>query len=142
MKGQLMMGRNLYIIGLLCLLTGCSFRQAGYTVLGAGAGGGIGYVINHNPKDAIIGASSGALVGNLAGQWQDSNVKRKQKKDYDEGYRQAKVDLAIENWQEGTGKDSQNNTDLSKRLVRFKVPKREEDGVIYDEHYVTLEDYQ
>ena len=138
-----MMARYLYLFGLLCLLTGCTFRQAGYSVLGAGAGGGIGYAINpHDPKDAIIGATSGALVGNLAGQWQDNSEKRKQNKSYADGYRQAQVDVAMVDWQEGTGKDSQNNTEQTKRLVRFKVPKREEDGVVYDEHYVTLEDYQ
>lgn len=134
--------KYIYFIVLGCLVTGCSFRQAGYTALGAGAGGGIGYAINHNPKDAVMGALGGALVGDLAGQWQDTSEKRKKKKDYDEGYRQAQVDLAKENWQDGTGKDSQKSSDLTKRLVRFKVPKREENGVIYDEHYITLEVYQ
>jgi hypothetical protein len=131
-----------YFLGLVCLFTGCSIRQAGYSALGAGAGAGIGYSIHHNAKDAVIGGLGGAIVGDVTAQIQDSNEKKQNKKDYDKGYAQAQVDLADQNWQAGTGQYSQNNNESTKRLARYKVPKREEDGVIYDEHYVTLEEYQ
>lgn len=53
-------------VGLVCLLmTGCTMRQAAYTAVGAGAGGGIGYALHHDGKDAAIGGLAGALSGNL-----------------------------------------------------------------------------
>ncbi len=131
-----------FVFGLIGLLTGCSVRQAEYSGLGAAAGAGIGYSIHHNVKDTVIGGLGGAIVGDVTAQIQDSNQKKQTKKDYDAGYAQAQVDLANQDWQNGTGQYSQNNTDSTKRLARYKVPRREEDGVIYDEHYVTLEEYQ
>jgi hypothetical protein len=132
----------LFLLITLILASGCSLRQAGYTVAGAGAGGAIGYSIHHDKKEATIGALGGALVGNIGAQIQDSSDKKKHKKDYEEGYAKAQVDIANENWQTGTGKYSKNSSDLSKRLARYKVPKREENGVVYDEHYITLEEYK
>ena len=121
------------------LLTGCSVRQAGYTAVGAGVGGTAGYFIHRDKKEAAIGALGGALVGNIAAQIQDSNQKKKQKADYDNGYRQAELDLANKNWDEGTGKMTYEQSSLTKRLETFKVPRREQDGVVYDQHYITLE---
>ncbi len=134
--------RFFYSLGLVCLLTGCSMRQAAYSGLGAVAGAGIGYSIHHNVKDTVIGGLGGAIVGDVTARIQDSNEKRQNKKEYDKGYAQAQVDLADQNWQAGTGQYSQNNSESTRRLARFKVPKREEDGVVYDEHYITLEEYQ
>ena len=39
-----MRSKYLYFVCTMCLLSaGCTMRQAGYTALGAGTGGGIGY---------------------------------------------------------------------------------------------------
>ncbi len=133
------MDKYIYAVGLMCLLmAGCTMRQAGYTALGAGAGGGIGYSLHRDGKEAAIGALSGALAGNLAGQWQDKSEKTKHDKNYQEGYSQAQVDLAVKNWDLNTGK----GTEPKKQLVSVMVPKREENGVIYDERQITVEDYR
>jgi Glycine zipper len=134
-----MLDKYIYWVGLICLLTsGCTLRQAGYTALGAGAGGGIGYSIHHNVKDAVIGGVGGALVGNLVGQWQDKSEKTKHDKSYQEGYNQAKVDVAKNNWDANTGK----GTEPKKQLVTVMLPKREENGIVYDQREITVEDNQ
>jgi hypothetical protein len=133
-----MMDKYMYAVGLMCLLTGCSFRDAGYTALGAGAGAGIGYSIGHNTKDAVIGGLGGALVGNLAAQWQDKSDKTKADKSYKEGYNQARVDVATQNWDDNTGKGA----DPQKQVITVLVPKDEEDGIIYDQRELILEDNQ
>ncbi|MBF0490208.1 MAG: hypothetical protein HQL15_06250 [Candidatus Omnitrophica bacterium] len=134
-----MTDKYVYSVGLICLLsTCCTFRQAGYTALGAGVGGGIGYSIHHDGKEAVIGATGGALVGNVAGQWQDQVEKNKHDKSFQEGYTQAKVDTAMKNWDQNTGK----GMEPKKQLVSIMVPKREENGVIYDQRKITVEDYQ
>lgn len=133
------MDKYIHWLGLICLLsTGCTMRQAGYTALGAAAGGGIGYSIHHDAKSAVIGGLGGALVGNLAGQWQDKIDKNKQDKSYRQGYNQAKVDIATKNWDDNTGKGQQ----PQKQLVTVMVPKGKEDGVIYDQREIILEDNQ
>ena len=131
-----MMDKYLYSVGLMCLLTGCTFRDAGYTALGAGAGAGIGYSIHHNVKNAVIGGLGGAIVGNVLAQWQDKSDKPKQDKSYKDGYSQAKVDIATKNWDDNTGKDQQ----PQKQVVTVMVPKGEENGVVYDQREITLED--
>ena len=134
-----MTDKYLYWVGVFCLLTaGCTMKQAGYTTLGAAAGGGIGYSLHHQGKDAAIGALAGALTGNLAAQWQERSDKVKHNKEYEEGYKQAKVDTAIKNWEDNTGK----GTEPKKQLVSIMMPKREENGVIYDQQQVTVEDYR
>ncbi|MBI3601513.1 MAG: hypothetical protein HY209_01255 [Candidatus Omnitrophica bacterium] len=133
-----MMDKYICSVGLVCLLTGCSLRQAGYTAAGAAAGGGIGYSIHHDAKSAVLGGLGGALAGNLAGQWQDKAANAKHDKNYQEGYTQAKVDMANKNWDQNTGK----GMEPRKKLVSIMVPKREENGVIYDQKEITLEDYQ
>ena len=138
-KGLIMTDKYIYSVGLLCLLSaGCSIRQAGYSAAGAAAGGGIGYSINHDAKDAVIGGLGGALVGDLVGQWQDKSEKVKQEKNYKAGYDQAKLDIAVENWDQNTGKGTQ----PKKKLVSVTLPKREENGVVYDQRQITVEDYQ
>jgi len=136
-----MMDKYLYAVGLICLLTaGCTMRQAGYTALGAGAGGGIGYSLHHDGKEAAIGALSGALTGNLAAQWQDKTEKTKHDKVYQEGYKQARVDVAVHDWETNTGRSLAKQE--PKRLVSVMIPKREENNVIYDSQEVTVEDYR
>ncbi len=132
------MDKYMYSVGLMCLLTGCTFRDAGYTALGAGAGAGIGYSIHHNVKDAVIGGLGGGLVGNVLAQWQDKSDKNKQDKSYKEGYNKAQVDIATKNWDDNTGKSQQ----PQKQLVTVMVPKGEENGVIYDQREIILEDNQ
>lgn len=135
----LKMDKYVYSVGIICLLTaGCSMRQASYTALGAGAGGGIGYSIHHGAKEAAIGGTAGALVGNLTAQWQDKVEKNKHDRDYQEGYAKAKVDMAVKNWDQKTGK----SIEPKKQLVSVMMPKREENGVIYDQRAITLEDYK
>ena len=135
------MDKYLCSVGLMCLLTGCTFRDAGYTALGAGAGAGIGYSIHHNVKDTVIGGLGGALVGNVVAQLQDHHDKVKKDKANAQAAMQAKVDEAINNWDENTGKDSV-PTKEPKHLVSVVVPKREENGVVYDQQEFTLEDYR
>ena len=134
-----MRNKHIYLICLIAVLAGCTFRQAGYTVAGAAAGGGIGYAVGHNAKDAVIGGLGGALIGNLAGQWQDKSEKTKQDKSYQDGYTQAKLDMAIKNWDENTGRDagSQNQQEYS-----IMLPKRQEDGIVYDQQEITLGEKQ
>ena len=49
-----MLGRYIYLIGLICVLaSGCTLRQAGYTVAGAAAGGRV----------AGLGRTAGDAVG-------------------------------------------------------------------------------
>ena len=134
------MEKYIYAVGLLLLLAGCSVRQAGYTAVGAAAGGGIGYAIHHDGKEAAIGGLAGALGGNLIGQWQDKSEKIKHDKTFQEGYKQASVDIAINNWDANTGKNQAK--DEPKRLVSIMVPKREQNNVIYDAQEVKVEDYR
>ena len=131
-----MMDKYLYSVGLMCLFTGCTFRDAGYTALGAGAGAGIGYSIHHNVKDTVIGGLGGALAGNLLAQWQDHSDKVKQDKSYKDGYNQAKVDIATKNWDDNTGKSQQSQ----KEFVTILVPKEKENGINYDQREITMED--
>lgn len=137
-----MLSKYVCLVGVLCLLiTGCSFRQAGYTATGAGLGGTAGYFVNRDKKEAAIGALGGALVGNIVGQWQDKSESVKRNKDYEEGYKKAQLDAAVRNWDKNTGKDSVEKQE-PKRLVSFMVPKRQENDVIYDQHEITIEDYR
>ena len=131
-----MMDKYLYSVGLMCLFTGCSFRDAGYTALGAGAGAGIGYSIHHNVKDTVIGGLGGALAGNLLAQWQDHSDKVKQDKSYKDGYNQAKVDIATKNWDDNTGKSQQPQNEFDTVLV----PQEKENGINYDQLEITLEE--
>ena len=134
-----MCSNYLYWVGMICLLsTGCTLRQAGYTAVGTAAGGGIGYSIHHDGKEAAIGGLAGALTGNLAGQWQDRIDKTKHDKSYEEGYKRAGVDIAVKNWDQNTGKAGVPR----KQLVSVMLPKREENGIIYDSREITLEDNQ
>jgi len=136
-----MMDKYIYTVGLMGLLTGCTMRDAGYTALGAGAGAGIGYSIHHNVKDTVIGGLGGAMGGNVLAQWQDHHDKVKQDKANAQAAIQAKVDTAVNNWDENTGKNFVQKQE-PKRLVSIVVPKREENGVVYDQQEITLEDYQ
>ena len=130
------MDKYLYSVGLMCLFTGCTFRDAGYTALGAGAGAGIGYSIHHNVKDTVIGGLGGALAGNLLAQWQDHSDKVKQDKSYKDGYNQAKVDIATKNWDDNTGKSQQ----PQKEFVTVLIPQEKENGINYDQREITLEE--
>ena len=130
------MDKYLYSVGLMCLFTGCTLRDAGYTALGAGAGVGIGYSIHHNIKDTVIGGLGGALAGNVLAQWQDHSDKVKQDKSYKDGYSQAKVDMATKNWDDNTGKGDQ----PQKQSITVLIPRIEVDGVIYDQREVSVED--
>ena len=131
-----MTDKYLYSVGLMCLLTGCTFRDAGYTALGAGAGAGIGYSIHHNVKDTVIGGLGGALVGNVLAQWQDHSDKVKQDKSKAQAALQAKVDAATNNWEDNTGKGQE----PQKQSTIVLIPRIEVDGVIYDQREVTVED--
>ncbi len=136
---QFMTDKFTYSVLLICLLiSGCTLRQAGYTTGGAAAGGGIGYAINHDGKEAAIGGLAGAIGGNLIGQWQDKSEKNKQDKSYKQGYSQANVDIATKNWEDNTGKGHE----PTKQLVSFMIPKRVENDVIYDQQHITIEDYK
>ncbi|MDE1920791.1 MAG: hypothetical protein KGJ09_07340 [Candidatus Omnitrophica bacterium] len=133
-----MANKYILFIGLLSVLSsGCTLRDAGYTLGGAAAGGGIGYAIHHDAKDAVIGGLGGALVGNLAAQWQDKIDKNKKDKSYKDGYNQARLDIAKQNWNDNTGKDADGPQPLERTVL---VPKDKENGVIYDQRAVAVEE--
>jgi hypothetical protein len=130
--------KYILIVGLFTLFfSGCTFRDAGYTLGGAAVGGGIGYAIHHDPKEAVIGGLGGALVGNLGAQWQDKIDKNKQDKNYKDGYNQAKVDIANQNWNQNTGKDAGEPEPQEQTVL---VPKGVENGVIYNQREITVEE--
>ena len=133
---------RLLILTLLCLIVcGCSIRRAAYTAGGAAAGAGIGYSYHHNEKDAVIGGLVGGVAGAVLGTIDDNSGKKRYESGYEEGYDQAKVDLAQEYWDKTTGKGAAESAKTPK-LKKFKVPEYKEDGVVYESHYVVLEDYR
>lgn len=136
------MKRFFLILLSFCLMAGgCSIRRAAYTAGGAAAGAGIGYSYHHNDKDAVIGGLAGGVAGAVLGTIEDHNGKKRYANGYEEGYDQAKVDLAEEYWDKTTGKGAAESAKPPK-LKKFKVPEYEEDGVVYESHYVVLEDYR
>jgi hypothetical protein len=135
------------VIGLIGLIVGtvamcgCSVKSGLYTLGGTAAGAGVGYSYHHDGKGAAIGGLAGGTAGALLGGLQDNSDKARRKAGYEEGYKRAQLDVAVRDWEENTGKNSVQD-ERPKRLIEVKVPKQEENDVIYDEHYVTLEDYR
>lgn len=123
-------------------LTGCSVKKIGYLTVGAAAGTGIGYSYNKDTKEAAIGGVAGGTAGVLIATVQENTESKKYKAGYEKGYNQSKVDTAVQDWEENTGKCAHNQKSESKNLASFKVPQREQDQVVYESHYVTLEDYR
>ncbi len=131
----------LLMVGSLAVC-GCSVKSALYTAGGTAAGAGIGYSYHHNGKDALVGGLAGGAAGALIGAIQDHSDKTKHKAGYDEGYKQAELDIAVKDWNDNTGRKSAQDKITYKRLIEVKLPKREQDDVIYEEQYINLEDYR
>ena len=131
------------LILLLCLgVMGCSVKKVVYTGVGTAAGVGIGYSYHKDPQEAAIGGAAGGVAGAIVATVQENTEDKKYKAGYEKGYNQAQVDIAVQNWNDNTGKCAHDRKDAYKHLTSFKVPEREQDNVIYESHYVTLEDYR
>ena len=137
-----MVVQRLLVIALCIGLMGCSVKRVGYTAVGAAAGAGIGYSYHNDTKEAAIGGVAGGTAGAILATVQENTENKKYKAGYEKGYNQSKVDTAVQNWDDNTGKCAHNQKNESKHLVSFKVPQREQDNVVYESHYVTLEDYR
>jgi len=131
------------LVFLLCLgVMGCSVKKVVYTGVGTAAGAGIGYSYHKDPQEAAIGAVAGGTAGAVVATVQENTENKKYKAGYEKGYNQAQVDIAVQNWNDNTGKCAHKRNGEYKHLSTFKVPEREQDNVIYESHYVTLEDYR
>lgn len=130
------------IVILLLGLTGCAAKTVGFTAAGAAAGAGVGYSLHKDTKETVIGGLAGGTLGAVVGGISDHMDKKNYKTAYDKGYNQAQVDVAVNNWEENTGKSSYKKKSEVKHLTEFKVPARKEDNVEYEAHSITLEDYR
>ena len=131
------------LVFMLCLgLMGCSVKKIVYTTVGTAAGAGIGYSYHKDPKEAALGGVAGGATGAIVATVQENTENKKYKAGYEKGYNQAQVDNAVQNWNDNTGKCAHDQKSEFKHLSRFKVPQREQDNVIYESHYLTLEDYR
>jgi hypothetical protein len=137
-----MVTQKLLVIVICVGLVGCSVNRAGYTAIGTAAGAGIGYSYHKQVKEAVIGGVAGGAAGTILVSLQENSVRNKFTQGYQQGYNQANVDIAIHDWNENTGKCANYRKSENKRLACFKVPQREQDNVVYESHYVTLEDYR
>ncbi|MDP2654348.1 MAG: hypothetical protein Q8Q08_09995 [Candidatus Omnitrophota bacterium] len=131
------------LVVMVCFgLMGCSVKRIGYTTVGTAAGAGIGYSYHKDPQEAAIGGVAGGASGAIVATVQENTENKKYKAGYEKGYNQAQVDIAVQNWNDNTGKCALKRNGEYKHLSTFKVPEREQDNVIYESHYVTLEDYR
>ena len=135
--------QKIFFLSLLSFtLIGCSVQKTSYTAAGAGIAAGVGYSYHHDTKDAVIGGLGGAVTGAVVGQVQEHVQNKKYETGYQKGYTDAQLDVALKNWDEKTGQTAQGNNEDHPKLIQVKVPQREQDDVIYDSHYITLEDYR
>ena len=121
---------------------GCSVQRGVYTAGATAIGAGVGYSYHHSTKEAALGGLAGGAAGAIVGEIQDHIGNSKHKAGFEEGYKKAEADVAIKNWEQNTGKNAGVEKLSSKRLIEVKVPRKEQDNVVYDDHYVTLEDYR
>jgi hypothetical protein len=131
-------GRIISTILLLVMLTGCAQKRVTYSVTGGVVGGGIGYAINKDPKDAAIGGLAGTGAGYIIGDIQDKKDNKKYQEAYEKGYSHAQTNIAVQYWDSETGRKEE----TGKRqpiYKRIKIPKKEINGVVYEEHYETVE---
>lgn len=133
---------TVFIIPVLCLsFIGCSAKKVAYTTALGAVGAGVGYAHNHEDRDAVVGGLAGAATGAAIGTIEEHSDKKNRKKGYDEGYKQAQVDIAKDHWNHNTGKKSYHHI-APKRFVEVKIPKQENNGVVYESRTVVLEDYR
>ena len=131
------------IILIMCLsMMGCAAKTVGYSVVGAAAGAGIGYSYHKDPKMAVIGGLGGGVLGATVGGIENHFDNKNNKAAYDKGYNQAQVDIAVQNWDQNTGKCACTKKNEYKHLTEFRVPEKKQDDVSYEAHDVTLEDYR
>jgi hypothetical protein len=132
--------RNGIVLLTVMVLCGCSANKASYIGTGAVLGGGAGYAINEDGKDAAIGGLVGGIAGAVVSGINEKNMDKKTRQAYAEGYNQAQVEMATEYWEENTGKPK--DVTYRPKLKRMKVEEQESNGVKYKEHYETVEVYQ
>lgn len=124
---------------IILTITGCSVRKLSYQATGATMLGGAGYLFERNPIHAAVGGTAGALVGS----WLYDNESKREKNQYDKGYntgyKEAQLKLALDNWENNTGQQYPQPQLAINNYQRIKIPKQELNGVIYEEHYETIE---
>lgn len=136
-----MKGKIGYLFLVSLITSACSVRHTAYTTGGAAAGAGIGYSYHHDDTEAAIGAAAGGAVGLILAEIETKNQTKHSEKAYQEGYTQAKVDVAKKYWDHTTGRGAAQSLRPVK-LKRFKVPEYQQDGVVYESHDIVLEDYR
>jgi surface antigen len=62
------LGRMLGLLVALAVVSGCATREQTGTLVGAGAGGALGYVVTDSGWGALLGAALGGLIGREVGQ--------------------------------------------------------------------------
>ncbi len=133
------MRQRIFFLGIVIILIGCSMNKASYIGTGAVIGGGAGYGIHENEKEAMIGGLAGGIAGAVVGDMQTKKINKKMQEAYEEGYTQAQADVAIEYWDQNTGRPKE--TRGKPKLKRVKVEEQEVNGVRYKEHYEYIEVY-
>jgi len=131
------------ILLLIFLITtaGCaSAKKVTYVGVGSLIGAGAGYAIDRNGKDAAIGGLVGGTTGAIVADFQEKKENKKYKLGFDQGYTQARLEIAEKYWDQNTGKKEESIN--SKSFQRIKIPKKEVNDVVYESHYETLEVYQ
>ncbi|MCA9407203.1 MAG: hypothetical protein KC733_00805 [Candidatus Omnitrophica bacterium] len=128
------------MILLLPLLTACASKKVLYTAGGSLIGAGGGYAIDHDGKDAAIGGLVGGITGAVLADVQIKRENKKYQEGYDQGYTQAQLEIAINNWNDNTGRFSKD--DYLKTYHRLRIPEKIINNVQYESHYETVEVYQ
>jgi hypothetical protein len=128
----------MFAVLMVIIPSGCAYKRATYATAGGLAGGGIGYAINKDPKDAAIGGLAGTGAGYVIGDLSEKSDKKKYQDGFKEGYAQAQANIASDHWDENTGKQADPRPQFP-LYRRIKIPKKEINGVVYEEHYETVE---
>ena len=68
---------SILLMFMLVMLAGCAYKRATYATVGGLAGGGVGYAINKDPKDAVIGGLVGGGTGYALGNVQEKTENKK-----------------------------------------------------------------
>ena len=126
------------------MFTGCTLsRKLLYTIGGSLLGGGLGYyALDEDSKDATIGTLGGGILGALV----ESNLSRARdvsfKKGYNKGYQTQQLDVVNKNWINNTGANSQKDYIPLKIRKCVKVPAKEVNGIVYEEHEECFDVYK
>lgn len=132
------------ILGLMVssLYVGCSTKEMTYSTVGTAIGAGVGYSFDHDDKEAVIGGLAGGIAGSALGKYQHKRDKKKGDEFFEKGYKQAKLDLALNHWNENTGRQTNESSPVVRRFVPVKIPEQNINGINYESHIIKVEDYQ